>query len=96
MVPPINRGVWAFIARVGVPSAIALFLVYVLANSVTTNISAMKDELRLHTDQSATTLQSIVALSSQRNTETATLTILMRQICINTASSNEQRRECVR
>jgi hypothetical protein len=80
-----------FIAFIGVPAAIALFLVYRLDGRSALELAQISAELRAHATVSAT---AIVTFDEHR-AETRTLITLMRQICVNTSKTDQQRRECV-
>jgi hypothetical protein len=80
-----------FIAFIGVPAAIALFLVYRLDGRSADEIAGISSELRAHT---AAANYSAAELTDHRS-ETKTLIALMRAICVNTSKTDQQRRECV-
>jgi hypothetical protein len=80
-----------FIAFIGVPAAIALFLVYRLDGRSALELAQISAELRAH----ATVSSAAVATLDEHRDETRTLIALMRQICVNTSKSDQQRRECV-
>jgi hypothetical protein len=80
-----------FIAFIGVPAAIALFLVYRLDGRSADEIAGISSELRAHT---AAANYSAAELTDHRS-ETKTLIALMRAICVNTSKNDQQRRECV-
>jgi hypothetical protein len=89
---PVSQGpaaTWGkFVTTVGVPSAALLFLLWRL----TTGIEIQVDQ------NAATTARMERALDSHiRANDSTTLTMLtlMRQICVNTAATDEQRRSCV-
>jgi hypothetical protein len=77
---------WAAVVwRIGVPSAIALFLVYRLTATLDTRLELlqarqadMHEQLREHMANSAIAIH------------------LARRLCINTAKTDEQVRECLR
>ena len=80
-----------FIAFIGVPAAIALFLVYRLDGRSAQELAQISADLRSHS-----AIQSVMATElADQKAETRTLIVLMRQICVNTSKTDQQRRECV-
>jgi hypothetical protein len=80
-----------FIAFIGVPAAIALFLVYRLDGRSAQELAGISAELRAH--QAVSTVMATEIADHKQ--ETKTLIVLMRQICVNTSKNDQQRRECV-
>jgi hypothetical protein len=80
-----------FIAFIGVPAAIALFLVYRLDGRSAQELAQISADLRAHAAISTITAKSV----DESRIETRTLVALMRQICVNTSKTDTQRRECV-
>lgn len=80
-----------FIAFIGVPAAIALYLVYRLDGRSAQELAGISAELRAHQAVSSVMATEI----ADHKSETKTLIALMRAICVNTARSDQQRRECV-
>jgi hypothetical protein len=80
-----------FIAFIGVPAAIALFLVYRLDGRSAQELAQISADLRAHSTISAAT----ASVMEDHRDETRLLIALMRQICVNTSKSDVQRRECV-
>lgn len=71
------------IYKVGVPTAIACYLVYILANKVQTGIEATNEALNAHIRQ-----QQMYFDNQQKQLQ------LLRTICANAATSGMERNEC--
>jgi hypothetical protein len=80
-----------FIAFIGVPAAIALYLVYRLDGRSAQELAGISADLRAHQAVSGVMATEI----ADHKAETRTLIVLMRQICVNTSKNDQQRRECV-
>ena len=82
---------WARIVYViGVPSAIAIFLIYFVTNQVSgaignirTEQAQIREELRLHAVDSSYVIK-----------ETTSIRMILQQICANTAATREERNMC--
>jgi hypothetical protein len=79
-----------FISKIGIPSAIAVYLTYNLTNTFTTSINTIKDnqvvfseQLRLHAVDNSYILK-----------ETNQMRVVLQQICANTATTREDRNGC--
>lgn len=81
-----------FVAIIGIPSAIALFLVFRLDGRQASQLERIEARLQAQTD----TTYALTQTADASRRETAALVGLMRQICVNTSTSDTQRRECVR
>jgi hypothetical protein len=79
-----------------VPSAIALFLVWFMTTRIQNDMKDMSLELRGHATVSANTAARLQAFTQDSREESRALISLLRQVCVNTAKTDEQRRECVR
>lgn len=80
-----------FIAFIGVPAAIALYLVYRLDGRSAQELAGISADLRAHS-----AIQGVMAAEiADHKDDTRTLIVLMRQICVNTSKNDQQRRECV-
>lgn len=74
------------VAVVGIPGAIAFFLVWIGANT----IPKMQQEITILQQQHALMQQ----LESQRDQRAEDLYRLMQRICANTAKDNQERQRC--
>lgn len=90
--PPWMRFVWL----IGVPSAIALFLVWRLDGRQSQHLMQIESRLEAHALVTLGAAGTLTKASEDGRAETRTLITLMRQVCVNTARTDEQRRECVR
>jgi hypothetical protein len=85
---PNSNGPWytRFIAQVGIPSAIALYLVYFLTSqllgAVETHAQESRTSIAQHSASSDELLRQILSVS--------------RQICLNTAETDSARSGCLR
>lgn len=85
-----------FISIIGPVAAIALFLVWRLDARLGTQLDRMEQRLEAHAAVTSATSTAFSVFAADSRAQTTALVILMRQVCINTAQSAEQRRECVR
>lgn len=85
-----------FVSIIGPVAAIALFLVWRLDARLGTQLDLMEQRLEAHAAVTSSTATAFQSFASDSRSQTNALVILMRQVCINTATSAEQRRECVR
>lgn len=76
--------------------AIAMVLVYWATARMSGEIDEINKAVQTHVQATASAMQTMSEASRMQSDYTASLTSLMRQICLNTSNSNEQRRECVR
>lgn len=77
-------------------TGIAFVLVYWATSSLSMDIQQTREDLRRHTELSANAMSVMTTTSATETAQMQALTTLMRQICLNTSTTNEQRRECVR
>jgi hypothetical protein len=87
---------WTLLERYGVPSAIALFLVWFMTTRIQNDMKDMSLELRGHATISASTASRLESFTQDSRAESRSMISLLRQVCVNTAKTDEQRRECVR
>lgn len=73
----------------GAVITIALYLVYWGTSTLSSDLSALKGQMASH-------ILSVDGAASLQATQNQTLITLMRQMCLNTAKTSEDRRECVR
>lgn len=73
----------------GAVISIALYLVYWGSSSLSSDVALLKTEMQTH-------MASVEAAATTQATQTTTLITLMRQMCLNTARTAQDRRECVR
>lgn len=80
-----------FAVKVGVPGVIALYVVYILANGLSTDIKAMKSSLDDHqkTAFEMTRQYEQVRIQSDRQL------YVMQRICINSAKTPAERETCL-
>lgn len=71
------------ISFIGVPSAIALYLVYTFTTGINADVKVVKESMILHTQMS----------ESQGSTNTALLKALQR-VCVNTSKTAADRSQC--
>lgn len=71
------------IFKVGVPSTIAVFLVYMLTTNISNDITNIKSQVALHS----------VDMSNQMKMQER-MERLLQQICANTATNNKERAYC--
>jgi hypothetical protein len=73
----------------GAVISIALYLVYWGTSTLSSDLSNLKDEMKTH-------IVSVDNAAEVQSGQTTTIITLMRQMCLNTARTSEDRRECVR
>lgn len=72
------------VIKIGVPSAIALFLVWFLSTQVRDRLDAVDGKLNNH-----------INMSTPLMDQNRQMLILLRQICVNSAPSNYERSQCL-
>lgn len=77
------------ITTIGVPSAIALFLVWFVTTQVRDNISNIRENLNLHAESS-------IKMMHASEYQDDKLYRLLQRICANSAKTNTERVECFR
>lgn len=98
--PFVGLPAWSrFVGVIGIPSAVALFLVWRLDGRQTELDSRQATQLASLSSQVAS--QTLILSTVQRASDDAIaeqrrLTSLMRQVCLNTARTDAQRLECGR
>jgi hypothetical protein len=88
--PPWMRFIWV----VGVPSAIALFLVYRLDGRQTDQLTGVERRLEVHASAAADHFGILIKVSEEVREETRQLIALMRKICVHTARTETQVGAC--
>jgi len=80
-----NSGPWLVqaIYKVGVPSAIAIFLIWVLVTRIDGEITEIKENLRLHAVDSSYIIKN-----------TSNMQQVLQRICVNTSKTTEERNAC--
>jgi hypothetical protein len=79
-----------FIAFIGVPAAIALYLVYRLDGRSAQELAGISADLRAHS-----AIQGVMAAEIvDHKADTKTLIILLRQLCFNTAPDRKAATQC--
>jgi hypothetical protein len=87
---------WArFVAVVGVPSAIAVYLIWVTTSSLSMRVEMINDRLSQHaevTSGASARLNEFVQADEQYS---RVVLELMQRICLNTASNETERSACL-
>ena|SRR3990167_8479132 len=81
----------SFVARVGVPSAIALGMFWWLTSDLSTRLGAIEAALMTHKIDTA----SIAAHMTQESEQSWVIVGTLSRICINTAKTDADRLSCV-
>lgn len=89
---PSNGGWQKFIVQIGVPAAICLFLVYMVAVKFDAKQDATLDLMRSHT--AATGSLAVMVERSDRQQDV--IIALLRAQCVNSAKNPGERLECLR
>jgi hypothetical protein len=93
---PLDKS-WVKIASdYGVATALALLLAWWMVTKQDEALGRLETSLAAHSQVSTTASAAFVSFSEEQRTQTSTLIALVRQVCINTAKTDTQRRECVR
>jgi hypothetical protein len=80
-----------FVVKVGVPSAIALYLVYIMTNGLNAEIHDVKTSLAVHTNQAAEMIHQYEQVRIQSDKQL----YVMQRICINSAKTSLERESCL-
>lgn len=80
-----------WIAKIGVPSAIALYLVYMITAGISAEIRDIKDEFLKHSNQAV----DLVRQYEQMRIQSDRQTYILQRICINSAKTDQQKEECI-
>lgn len=94
--PPWLRSVLTIVLQHGVSAAIALWFVWFISQQMTADLRQMAHELRQHDARAQLAGRAMVEFAADQQKHTEAIIYLMRQTCINTARSYDQRRECSR
>jgi hypothetical protein len=80
-----DNGPWwiQVIYKVGIPSAIAIFLIWALVTRIDVEILEIRENLRLHAVDSSYIIKN-----------TNNLQQILQRICVNTSETNEERNAC--
>ena len=80
-----DNGPWwvQAIYKVGIPSAIAIFLIWALVTRIDVEILEIRENLRLHAVDSSYIIKN-----------TNNLQQILQRICVNTSETNEERSAC--
>ena len=80
-----NGGPWWLqaIYKIGVPSALAVYLIWVLASRIDNNLTIIRENIGLHANDTSYLVK--------QNTQ---MEQLLRRICANTAKTVEERNSC--
>jgi hypothetical protein len=80
----------------GIPSAIALYLVWFLTANVAVGVGEMRDMLKKHEAEDAASRAETLDHYRTTASDNERIRVLLRQICVNTATSEAQKAECFR
>lgn len=90
-VPFVSNATLAAIVKVGVPSAIAIYLVYVIATSLSAEVRYLREEFVRHSTQSTDLVRQYEQVRIQSDRQV----YILQRICINSAKSDEQKEDCI-
>lgn len=82
---------WSLVAKFGVPSAIALYLVYMLTGNISTKISAIEIQMNEHKTQAYELIKQYEQVRIQSDRQLYTL----QRICLNSAKDQVTRDACI-
>lgn len=74
--------------KVGIPSAIAVFLIWFLTGEVKSDISVIKESVKIHAEA---TIHASESIKDQNDR----LTYLLLRICVNGAKNETERNACI-
>ena len=94
--PPWIRAVLTILLQQGVAVAIAIFLVWFLSQRLLTNQELILTEVRTHRADAALAGRAMTEFADGQQDMQRALVLLQLQTCLNTATDNEQRRECAK
>jgi len=80
-----------FAVKVGVPSVIAIYLVWILTQGLSQDMAAMKASFDQHSSQAAMMMQQYEQVRIQSDRQL----YVMQRICINSANTPQERQECL-
>lgn len=94
-VPPWLKTILQIILQQGVAAGLAIWLVWMLGSRIMSELDQIRTDLRAHmvASQAAGIVMTRFA-DSQDGERRATISLL-RQVCVNTARTDDQLRECV-
>lgn len=75
------------IIKLGVPAAIALFLIWFIVSTISPSITFIKENLVLHAD-------SATRVGREIHEQNEKLMKVLQQICMNSAKNNQERNGC--
>lgn len=79
----------------GVPSAIAMYLVYILANNISGSIHSISNTLLEHNSMTAALVRQIEEEHSTYRLDSSTVRRILLANCVNSATSEMERNRCV-
>ncbi len=82
------------IYKLGIPAAIALFLIWFVVATVIPNIQFIKENLVLHANSSSQVGQDLRDQNIRLSQQNERLMRVLQQICINSAKNNQERNGC--
>jgi hypothetical protein len=84
-----------FVAFIGPTATIAIGLTYFLTMSLTADVHAIGQRLEAHANVTSAASANLAGFVIDSKEETRALVLLLRQVCVNTATDSLQRRECL-
>lgn len=83
------------IAYIGVPSAMAIYLVYFLANNVSAQQTNISTALATHVLESRVAAEQLKVLEQEHRTSNTHVERLLEILCLQGAKTTTDRRDCV-
>jgi len=80
-----------FVVKVGVPSTIALYLVYIMTNGLHSEVRHVRDSLSSHTVQASEMIRQYEQIRIQLDKQL----YVMQRICMNSARTTQAANECI-
>jgi hypothetical protein len=90
------RALVQLVFQQGIGAALAVLLVWFLGQRLMNDVQALQSDLRSHTAAAASAVTSAQSFQLIHGEDAKALIGLLRQVCVNTARTDDQRRECVR
>lgn len=95
-IPTWAKSVLALVLQHGAAVAIALFLVWWMSQRIIVNQDSILSEIRAHRVDTALAGKIMTDFARDQDAAQKVLVLLQLQTCVNTASTDTQRRDCVR
>jgi hypothetical protein len=88
-------GQWTrLLLQIGVPAAIALYLVYSLNNKIVGTLDEMAQSMKMHAQTTQQVLQQMQDTDGEQLRREQQMIDVLRQQCINNAEGPKQRESC--